>query len=172
MNVMGITTSVLGLFVLGGLLLWQRENLSKVYLNVILMTGILFSGFATIVGLLLAVGAGEIILPLTSLVAIGLIGVAGVYSKRAASFSGIISPLNISALVVFFAGIGVIVLGTRLGLNPFLDAQENSVLAAAAGLAEGAKGAAVSTLMLLLTPLLTAAVTVITNFATRDADAD
>ena len=94
MNVLGVATSALGLLVLTGLLFWQRENLSKVYLNVILMTAILASGFATIAGLLLAVGAGEIILPLTSLVAIGLIGVAGVYSKKATSFTGVVSPLN------------------------------------------------------------------------------
>ena len=82
-----------------------------------------------------------------------------------------VSPLNISALIVFVAGIATIIIGVRLGLEPFLQAQENSVLAAAAGLADSAKGAAVNTLMLLLTPLFTGAVAVVTNFATRDADA-
>ena len=171
---MGIVSTLspwlIGLILIGLLLAWQRHNLAKVYLNVIIQAGMLFSGFGLVVAGLIALNAGEIILPVTSLVAAGLIGVAGIYGKRAKAFSGTVSPLNLPALVTFGLGLVVIVVGIRVGLGPFLQAQENSVLAAAAGLADGARGAAVNTLLLLLTPLFAAALTVITNFATRDAD--
>ena len=171
MDFTSLGTSAIAVIALVGLLIWQRHNVTRIYLNVILMTAIMVAGFTATIGLLLAVGAGQIILPLTSLVATIFIGIAAVYSKRAAGFKGVVSPLNVSALIVFVAAIALIMIGVRFGLDPFLQAQENSVLAAAAGLADSAKGAAVNTLMLLLTPLFTGAGAVVMNFATRDADA-
>lgn len=172
MDIFGFSTSALGILALLGLLVWQRNNLSQIYLNVILMTAILVSGFTSVAGMLLGVGAGEIILPLTSIVAVGLIGLASVYAKRAKSFATLLSPLNISALIVFLGGIGTVMIGLGLGLDPFLAAQQAAVEAAAAGLADGARGAAVDTLMVFLAPLFTGAVAVITNFASRDSSSD
>ena len=170
MDIFGFSTSALGILVLLGLLFWQRDNLSKIYLNVILMTLIVMSGFVSISGILLGVGAGEIILPLTSIISVGFIALAGVYAKRAKEFDTLVSPLNISALIVFLGGVGAIMVGLGLGLEPFLAAQQAAVESAAAGIADGARGAAVNTLLLLLTPIFTSMIAVVTNFATRDAE--
>ena len=171
MDLLGIGTSSVGLLaivILIGIAAVKR-NLAQIYQNVIYMTVMLLSLFTLIVGALRAGGAGSIILPLTSLVGIGLIGIAGIYSERAQPFKGLVSPLNVSALVVFFIALSSIGVGALIGLQPFLAAQEASVLAAAAGLADSARGAAFNALLLLLTPLFGGALTVITNFATRDA---
>ena len=171
MDQLGIWTSSAGLgaiVILIGIAAWKR-NLAQIYQNVIYMSLMFLSLFTLMVGVLRTAGAGAIIFPLTSIVGIGLVGVAGIYSERAKPFKGMVSPLNLSALVVFFIALSSIGLGAGIGMTPFLDAHKASVLAAAAGLADSAMGSAHNALLVLLTPLFVAALTVITNFATRDA---
>ncbi|MCY4056635.1 MAG: hypothetical protein OXG44_01405 [Gammaproteobacteria bacterium] len=170
MDLTAISSSGVGLFVIGGLLYWQRANLAQIYLNVIIMAALLVSVFGVIFGALRLVGVGEIVLPLTSVAGAGLLGVAGVYAEKAKPFKGLLSPLNLSAIIAFSAGLSVILVGIEIGLDPFLQAQQVSIISAAQGAIDGAKGAAAQALLLLLTPLFVLAITVVTNFATRDAN--
>ena len=171
MDVLGISTAGAGLLVIVVLILVaaKRGNLAQVYQNVIYMTIMLSGLFTVIVGALRAASAGSIILPLTSLVGMGLIGIAGIHSERAKPFTGLFSPVNLSALAAFFVALSVIATGVVLGLDPFLRAQEAGALAVAAGIADGARGAAVNGLLLVLTPMFAAMFTVITKLATIDA---
>ncbi len=174
MDILGMSTSGVGLLVVA-ILVWiaaSKKNLAQIYQNVIYLSLMLSSLFTVVVGALRIAGAGSIILPLTSLVGMGLIGVVGIYSEKAKPFKGVVSPLHLSAVVGFLVAISVIGTGVVIGLRPYLDWQEASVLAAAAGLADSARGAAINTLLLLLTPLFTAAIQVITNLATRDAGSE
>ena len=172
MDILGLSTSAIGLLVVA-ILVWiaaSRKNLAQIYQNVIYQSIMLSSLFTVVVGALRATGAGSIILPLTSLVGMGLIGIVGVYSERAQPFKGIVSPLHLSAVVGFFIALGVIGTGVVVGMGPYLAWQEASVMAAAAGLADSARGAALNGLLLVLVPLFTAAIQVITKLATRDSD--
>ena len=172
-NWSGVLTAVVGLAAVGFLIGWARkQNFEKIYLNVILMASVYASGFATVIGLLLWAGVGSIILQVTSIVATAMFGFAMAYGRRATPFKGVVSPLNLPALATFFLGLVVVIIGLGIGLDPFVSAQKAVALAAAAGIEEGANAAAANAVLLLVTPLLVYAGSVIQKFATRDADAD
>ena len=150
----------------------RSGKLAQIYQNVIYMSMMVTSLFSVVVGALRLAGLGSIILPLTSLVAAGVIGIAGIYSERSKPFKGLVSPLNLSAISAFFIAMSIIGLGVTIGLQPFIHAQEAAVLAAAAGVADTAKESAARALQLLLFPLFAGALTVVANFASRDASSE
>ena len=172
-NWSGVLMAVVGLAAVGFLIGWARkQKFDKIYLNVILMATVYASGFTTVIGLLLWAGVGSIILQVTSIVATAMFGFAMAYGRRATPFRGVVSPLNLPALVTFFLGLVVVIVGLGIGLDPFVSAQKAVAMAATAGMAEGANAAAANAVLLLVTPLLVYAGSVIQKFATRDADAD
>lgn len=170
-NWIGWITSGAGLLLMI-VLIWMavsKKNLAQVYQNVIYKSLLLSSLYTITIGALLGAGLGSAILPLTSLVAMIFITVAGVYSEKAAPFKGLVSPFNLSSVVVFLIAVSVIGAGIGMGLEPFRAAREAAALAVASGIADAAKSVAANDVMMLLTPLFTALGGVIINFATRDA---
>ena len=170
-NWIGWVSSGLGLLtmvILVAVAIWKR-NVAPIYQNVIYKSLLLSSLYTAVAGALYAVGLGAAILPLMALVGMGFISVAGIYAERAKPFNGLVSPLNLSSVVVFLIAMTVIAGGVAVGVGPFYAAKEAAVMAAAAGLADSAKSAAANEVMTLLIPLFTAGIGVIVNFATRDA---
>lgn len=144
----------------------------RLHWNVILLSVVVYAVFSIIAGVLSghSATAGAAVLPLTGLVAGGLLNVSQIFGKRAKPLNaGKQAPPNIAALVTFLVAGAVIATGIKIGLDPFVATLTASLLEAASG---GTGGAVTQTLLVLLSPLLATSVGVITSFATRDGDGD
>ena len=140
--------------------------MSKVYLNVLLISLVIASGFAGISLVLVEAGAGAVVLPLTVFIATGLVNLSLVFAKRAEPFDGVVSPFNVNAIVAFVGGWTVFITGLGMGIGPYTA----SLIAALQTV--DYQAVANQTIMLLLTGFLAVAISVATAFATRDGDGE
>ena len=96
--------------------------MSKSFSNVIILVFWLAGGFAGFAPLMAAAGIGQILFPLGTGLAVGLLGIGLVFGKRATPFDGLWAPLNLNLLAIFVA-LGTVVAATLgFGLRPFVDA--------------------------------------------------
>ena len=172
-NWTAVTTTVIGVIVLAAIWGWARkQQFEDIYPNVILMSLLYVSCFASVAGILVYFNVGSYVLQLTVVVVTALIGYTMTYGKRAGAFKGRVAPLNIPALATFLLGLVALIAGLSVGLESFIAAQKAAALAAAADLLGGADSAAANAVGLVLTPLFVYMGAVIQKYVTRDADAE
>ena len=135
--------------------------MSKSFSNVIILVFWLAGGFAGFAPLMAAAGIGQILFPLGTGLAVGLLGIGLVFGKRATPFDGLWAPLNLNLLAIFVA-LGTVVAATLgFGLRPFVDA----VVGDAASLAASA-------VLIALNAVVGGALAVISALAARDSDSE
>ena len=135
--------------------------MSKSFSNVIILVFWLAGGFAGFAPVVAAAGLGSILFPLGTGLAVGLLGIALAFGKRARSFDGLWAPLNLNLLAIF-AALGTVVAATlAFGLQPFVDSVVGDAMALAA-----------AAVLIALNAVVGGALAVISALAARDADSD
>ena len=135
--------------------------MSKSFSNVIILVFWLAGGFAGFAPVMAATGIGQILFPLGTGLAVGLLGIGLVFSKRAVPFDGLWAPLNLNLLAIFVA-LGTVIAATLgFGLRPFVDAVIGDSLSLAA-----------SAVLIALNAVVGGALAVISALAARDADSE
>ena len=94
--------------------------MSKSFSNVIILVFWLAGGFAGFAPVLAAIGVGSILFPLGTGLAVGLLGIALAFGRRAKPFDGLWAPLNLNLLAIFVS-LGIVITATlAFGLEPFI----------------------------------------------------
>ena len=135
--------------------------MSKSFSNVIILVFWLAGGFAGFAPVLAATGLGQILFPLGTGLAVGLLGIGLVFGKRAKPFDGLWAPVNLNLLAIFAALGTVIAFTLAFGLQPFVQAVVGDAMALAA-----------SAVLIALNAVVGGALAVISALAARDADSD
>ena len=135
--------------------------MSKMFTNVIILVFWLAGGFAGFAALVAAAGIGEILFPLGTGLAVGLLGIGLVFGKRAKPFVGLWAPLNLNLLAIFVA-LGTVVAATlAFGLSPFIAAVVGDAMSLAA-----------NAVLIALNAVVGGALAVISALAARDSDSE
>ena len=135
--------------------------MSKSYSNVIILVFWLAGGFAGFAPVVAATGIGQILFPLGTGLAVGLLGIGLAYGKRAQPFDGLWAPLNLNLLAIFVA-LGTVIAATLgFGLQPFVQAVVGDSMALAA-----------AAVLIALNAVVGGALAVISALAARDSDSE
>lgn len=112
-----------------GTLRWVYDRFTRVYTNVLLLIWLVVGAYATFAAAFYAAGIGAINIPMSGVVAGGILAIGGDLAKRSLPFKGKFSPFNVNVLGTFLGGFAVLSAAVTFGLAPLIESVEGSVLA-------------------------------------------